>query len=343
MLDGLALVSHPLAEQPLAAGQVRISVRAAGLNFRDVLIALGMYPDDDAVVGAELAGVIVEIGAGVEGLTVGDRVMGLAGRGVGPVVVADHRLVVRMPAGWSFAQAAAVPVVFLTAYYGLIDLAHAKPGDRLLVHAATGGVGMAAIQLARSWGLEVFGTASSGKWDVLRGMGFDDRHIANSRTLTFEDAFLSATDGHGVDIVLNSLAGDFVDASLRLLPRGGNFLEMGKTDKRDSDAIATQYPGVIYQAFDMFEAGEDRIQQILSELTASFDRGELKPIPIQAWDIRQAPEAFRYFSQTRHIGKVVLTMPLVSGVSGVGGTVVVTGGTGGLGRILARHLVGARG
>ena len=127
-----------------------------------------------------------------------------------------------------------MPAVFLTAYYALAHLARASAGERVLVHAATGGVGMAAVQLARHWGLDVYATASPGKWEILRGMGFDDDHIANSRTLEFEQKFSAATDGDGMDIVLDCLKDEFVDASLRLLPRGGRFVEMGKADIRAS-------------------------------------------------------------------------------------------------------------
>ena len=340
-LEGLALREFAAAGAPLAAGEVRIAVRAAGLNFRDVLIALGMYPDSAGLpVGSEVAGVVLEVGSQVSGVAPGDRVMGLVGAGAGPVVVTDHRLVVRFPAQWSFAEAAGVPVVFLTAYYALRDLAGVSAGEALLVHAATGGVGMAAVQLARHWGMEVFGTASRGKWATLRGLGFDEAHIGDSRTLDFEEKFLASTDGRGVDVVLDSLAREFVDASLRLLPRGGRFLEMGKTDIREGADIAEQYAGVGYQAFDLWDAGPDRIQQMLGDLSVLFDRGVLNPLPVRAFDIRQAAEAFRYFQQTRHIGKIVLSMPV--GWASVG-TVVITGGTGVLGALVARHLVAVHG
>ena len=174
----------PAAPVELAAGQVRVAVAAVGVNFRDVLVALGMYPGGGEL-GAEGAGVVVEVGPGVTGLAVGDAVMGLLGV-VGSEAVVDARLVTAVPHGWSLAQAAGVPVVFLTALYGLSVLAGVKAGQRVLVHAATGGVGMAAVQLARHWGAEVFATASRGKWDTLRAMGFDDDHIADSRTLEFE-------------------------------------------------------------------------------------------------------------------------------------------------------------
>lgn len=225
-LEDLTLASCPAKE--LAPGQVRIEVRALGVNFRDVLVALGIYPGA-AELGAEGAGVVTEVGPGVTGLAVGDPVMGLLGV-AGSEAVVDARLVVKLPNRWPLTDAAGVPVVFLTAYYALRVLAQVQPGESVLVHAAAGGVGMAAVQLARLWGLEVFATASRGKWDTLHTMGCDNTHVADSRTLAFEETFWLTTEGRGVDVVLNSLAGEFTDASLRLLPRGGRFIEMGKTE-----------------------------------------------------------------------------------------------------------------
>ena len=334
-LENLVLEGFPQADAPLEPGQVRVAVRAAGVNFRDVLIALGIYPDAEAVLGSEGAGVITEIGAGVSGVSVGDRVMGLFPHGAGTVVITDQRLVVGVPPGWSLPAAAGVSVAFLTAYYALADLAGVRAGQSLLVHAATGGVGMAAVQLARHWGVEVFATASRGKWDTLRAMGLDEDHIADSRSLEFEQKFLSVTGGRGVDVVLDSLAGEFVDASLRLLPAGGRFVEMGKTDIRDAAVIAGQHRGVVYRAFDLFEAGADRIAQMLAELVGLFDSGALAALPVTSWDVRRAAAAYRFISQARHTGKVVLTMPDALAA----GTVLITGGTGMAGTVLARHLV----
>ncbi|MFE7385656.1 acyltransferase domain-containing protein, partial [Streptomyces zhihengii] len=198
----------------LAPGQVRIAVRAAGVNFRDVLLGLGMYPEP-GVMGSEAAGVVVEVGPGVEDLHVGDRVFGFFTGVFATEAVTDRRLLVRVPEGWSWAQAASLPVVFATAWYGLRDLAGADAGDAVLIHAAAGGVGMAATQLARHWGLEVYATASPGKWPTVVANGVDPARVANSRDLAFEDHIRTATGGRGVDIVLNSLAGDFLDASLR--------------------------------------------------------------------------------------------------------------------------------
>ncbi|MFI7671289.1 SDR family NAD(P)-dependent oxidoreductase [Nocardia sp. NPDC049526] len=337
--DNFTFSDHPTALQPLAPGQVRVSMRSVGLNFRDVLMALGTYPDKAGRPGGEGAGVVLEVAPDVTEFAPGDRVFGLI-PGVGSVAVVDRRLLAPMPRGWSFTQAAAIPIVYATAYYSLVDLADAQPGETLLLHAATGGVGLAAVQLARHLGLRMLVTASEAKWNVLRDSGFDDAEIGNSRTLDFEQKFLDATDGRGVDIVLDSLAGEFVDASLRLLPRGGRFVEMGMIDRRDPVEVAAEHPGVDYHSFMLMEAGPDRLHEILTALVDLFDAGALAPFPTIAWDLRQAPDAYRYLSQARHIGKNVLTVPVPLRPEG---TVLITGGTGGLGAVAARHLITVHG
>ncbi|MEV4311988.1 SDR family NAD(P)-dependent oxidoreductase [Actinocrispum sp. NPDC049592] len=330
-LDSLALAPCPGLLEPLVADQVRVNVRASGVNFRDVLNALGMYPGEAGLLGIEWSGVIQEIGAEVTDLQPGDRVLGLTPGAFGPMVVADRDLVVKIPDTWSHETGASIPLVFLTAYYAFHDLASLRAGESVLIHAGAGGVGMAAIQLAQHLGAEVFATASEDKWPVLRDLGVAEDHIASSRTLDFEEKFREVTGGRGVDVVLNSLAREFTDASLRLLAPGGRFREMGKTDIRaESD--------VDYQAFDLWEAGPARIQEMLVALLDLFGSGVLKPSPIKTWDVRRARDAFRFMSQAKHIGKVVLTMP-----AEWDGTVLITGGTGGLASQLARHLVGERG
>ncbi|SOJ55731.1 Phenolphthiocerol synthesis polyketide synthase type I Pks15/1 [Mycobacterium simulans] len=336
--ENLRLEPIPDADAPLEPGHVRVELSAVAANFRDVMIALGLYPDPDAVMGVEASGVVIETATADGGFAVGDRVMGLFPQGTGTIATTDHRLLVKVPAGWSLTAAATTSVVFATAYYALTDLASVQPGQRILVHAATGGVGMAAVQLARHWGLEVFATASKGKWDTLRAMGFDDDHISDSRSLEFEEKFRAVTGRTGtagMDIVLDSLSGDFVDASLRLVAPGGTFLEMGKTDIRDPGAVAEQHTGVRYRAFDLFEAGPDRIQQMLAELAALFGDDVLRPLPVTTFDVRRAPAALRYLSQARHVGKVVMIMP----DAWAAGTVLITGGTGMAGSALARHIV----
>ena len=336
-IENLRLVRIPDADAPLGPGQVRVALSAIAANFRDVMIALGLYPDPDAVMGIEGSGVVLETetSSGDGRFAVGDRVVGLFPDGTGTIAITDQRLLVKVPAGWSHTAAATTSVVFATAYYALVDLAAVKPGQRVLVHAATGGVGMAAVQLARHFGLEVFATASRGKWDTLRAMGFDDEHISDSRSLEFEQKFRAATGGRGVDVVIDSLSGDFVDASLRLVAAGGVFLEMGKTDIRDPETVDRDHPGVRYRAFDLFEAGPERIAQMLDELAALFGDDVLRPLPVTRFDVRRAPAALRYLSQARHVGKVVMTMP----DAWVAGTVLITGATGMAGSALARHVV----
>ncbi|MBM7769841.1 acyl transferase domain-containing protein/NADPH:quinone reductase-like Zn-dependent oxidoreductase/acyl carrier protein [Actinokineospora baliensis] len=314
------LVLAPVAPRELGEREVRVAVRAAGLNFRDVLNALGMYPGQ-VDLGGEVAGVVTEVGSAVAGHQVGDRVLGLVTGAIGPEAITDERLLAPMPAGWSFVTAAAIPVVYTTAYYGLIDLAGLRQGESVLVHAAAGGVGMAAVQLARHLGAQVFGTASPAKWPAT---GLDDDHLSSSRDLAFAAKFPQ------VDVVLNALAGEFVDASLGLLRPGGRFIEMGKTDVREG------VPG--YRAFDLGEAGPDRIGEILTQVMALFAAGVLTPPPIRAWDVRRAPEAFRFVGQGGHTGKVVLTLPRAIDPDG---TILITGGTGALGRVLAEHLIGS--
>ncbi len=334
------LLVQPSLHAELSPGQVRVAVAAVGVNFRDVLVALGMYPGGGEL-GVEGAGVVVEVGSEVTGLAVGDAVLGLLGV-VGSEAVVDARLVTPVPSNWSLVEAAGVPAVFLTALYGLSVLAGVRAGEKVLVHAATGGVGMAAVQLCRHWGAEVFATASRGKWDTLRAMGFDDDHIGDSRSLEFERKFQATTGGAGVDVVLNSLAGEFLDASLRLLVRGGRFIEMGKTDLRDPQQVGTEHQGVQYRAFDLIEAGPDGIAAMFADLSDLFGAGVLEPLPVKAFDVRRASAAYRFVSQARQIGKVVLTVPDGPGepVGGLAGAaVIITGGTGMAGSSLATHLV----
>ncbi|WP_449224302.1 SDR family NAD(P)-dependent oxidoreductase [Amycolatopsis pigmentata] len=327
------LVLAPAPGTPLAPGQVRIDVRAVGLNFRDVLTALGMYPGATAgPVGAEAAGVVAEVGPGVTRFVVGQKVMGLFPGGAGQSAVTDHRMLSAFPAPWSFQQAASVPVAYLTAYHGLVDLAALGTGERVLVHAGAGGVGTAAIRLARHLGAEVFATASPAKWPAVRALGVAGDHIASSRSLEFERSFRSLSAGRGIDVVLNALDGAFIDASMRLLSSGGRFVEMGKTDIRRPE----DHPRIAYRAFDLFEVGPDRIGEMFATLSELFADGTLAPLPITTWDIRSARDAFRFVSQARHVGKVVLTLPRPLAPQG---TVLITGGTGGLGRAVARHLV----
>nr|WP_234808375.1 type I polyketide synthase [Mycolicibacter kumamotonensis] len=332
-------VVQPASLGALGPTEVRVEVSAVGVNFRDVLVTLGMYPDPDAVIGCEGAGVVTAVGAEVTGFAPGDRVFGVL-PGIASTTDVDHRLLAAVPGHCSFAEAATIPVVFLTAYYALHDLVDVRPGQRILIHAATGGLGMAVHTLAKAWGLEVFATASPSKWPVLRGLGLDQDHIASSRDLDFERRFRDATGGEGVDIVINSLANEYTDASLRLLSRGGTFVEMGLTDLRDPDDIATGHPGVVYLPVVVWDAGPQRIGEMLREVMALLAVGSISAPPVSVWDVRRLPEVYRYLSQARHIGKIALRVPRPLDGDG---TVLVTGGTSGLGALIARHLAAHHG
>src|SRR6187551_2227745 len=251
------------------------------------------------------------------------------------MAVSERSLLVPMPSSWSFEQAASVPTVFGTAYHGLVDLAGLQAGQRVLIHAGAGGVGMAAIQIAHHIGAEVFATASPAKWEALHELGLAEDRIASSRDLDFKQKFLEVTDGEGVDVVLNSLAGEFVDASLDLLPRGGHFLEMGKTDIRDPERVAAAHEGVDYRAYNLPDVGPERLQEILVEVVDLFERGAFRHLPISSWDVRRAPEAFRFLREGRNVGKIVLGLPRLLDP---GFTVLITGATGVLGSQVARHL-----
>ncbi len=333
------VVVAPVAPVELATGQVRVAVGAVGVNFRDVLVALGMYPGGGEL-GVDGAGVVVEVGPGVTGLAVGDRVMGLLGL-VGSEAVVDARLVTMVAGGLVVGGGSGRAGGVSDGVLRAVGVGGGRGGAEGVGACRHGGVGMAAVSLARYWGAEVFVTASRAKWDTLRAMGFDDIHISDSRSLEFEEAFLRATEGSGVDVVLNSLAGEFTDASLRLLPSGGRFIELGKTDIRDGQTVAERHRGVRYRAFDLVEAGPDRIAAMLSEVVGLLAAGVLARLPVKTFDARCAPAAYRFVSQARHIGKVVLTIPDgPGGQSGLaGGTVVVTGGTGMAGSAVATHLV----
>ncbi|WP_433662634.1 type I polyketide synthase [Nocardia sp. CA-128927] len=334
----VSITPRPEMLDPLAAGQIRVQVRAAGLNFHDVVVGLGMVLDQSGLrLGGECAGVVLDTADDVTDFARGDRVMGIAQGALGSIVVVDEPMLAGIPIGWSWEQAASTPVAWCTAWYGLADLGGLRRGESVLIHAGTGGVGMAAVRLARYWGAEVFATASRRKWDTLRGLGLDEDHLGDSRSLQFEERFRAVTGGRGVDVVLNCLAGEFTDASLRLMAVGGRFVEMGKTDIRDPEHVITEYPAVSrYRAFEIAEAGPERIGELLHQIVGLLEAGELTPLPVSAWDIRRLRQAMRWMSQARHTGKIALTVPPVLDPTG---TVLVTGGTGMAGSVLARHLI----
>jgi myxalamid-type polyketide synthase MxaB len=257
-------------------------------------------------------------------------------------------LALKKPASLSFEAAATIPVAFLTAYYGLHHLAQLRPGERVLIHAASGGVGMAAIQIARTLGAEIHATASPSKWDVLRELGISN--LYHSRTLDFADQILAATNGAGVDVVLNSLSGEAIPQSFRALSPSGRFVEIGKRGIWTDEQVAAVRPGASYFSGDLGEGSvkiPEVLRSLLEEVVAKFDEGTFTELPVTCFPIAKAREAFRLMQQARHVGKIVMTLPvpsLKSVTCDPTGTYLVTGAFGGLGQVIARWLVekGAR-
>jgi NADPH:quinone reductase-like Zn-dependent oxidoreductase/acyl carrier protein len=348
VLDNLVLV--PLQRRAPQAGEVEIEVKATGLNFRDVLNALGMYPGDAGLLGAECAGTIVAVGAGVTGLKPGQQVMAIAAGSFSSYVIVPAISVWANPGHLSFAQMATIPITFLTAQYGLRRLAGIKAGDRVLIHAAAGGVGLAAVQLAQGAGAEIFATASLPKWETLKAMGVS--HIMNSRSLQFAEQVMEATGGQGVDIVLNSLAGEFIPKSLGVLGTGGRFLEIGKREIWTAAHMAEARPDVAYFAYDLAELLQSQpqeLQALLGDLLREFGEGKLQALPHTDFPIESAATAFRHMGQGKHIGKVVVTQGTAvqrrsTAVVRADRSYLISGGLGALGLKVARWLIeqGAR-
>ena len=350
-LDGVEL--RPCSPESLRPDEVRLRVLAAGINFRDVLLALGMYPGAGAPLGAECAGVITEVGAAVTGFAVGDRVFGFAPASLATEATVPAAFLAPVPKGMNAENAAALPVAFLTAYYGLHRLARLRGGERVLIHAAAGGVGLAAVQLAQRQGAEVFATAGSpAKRELLCNMGV--RHVMDSRSLAFADQVLEATNGEGVHVVMNSLAGDFIPASIRTLATGGCFLELGKRDVWSPEAVAKARPDVRYYVYDLgVEAQGDRslLRPIFDEVLTALAEGLLRPLPVTVFPLDGVRDAMRFMAQARHVGKIVVRVAAETESGGSAaphvaatGTYWITGGLGALGRETARWLVqrGAR-
>ncbi|BAU88120.1 hypothetical protein SLA_7254 [Streptomyces laurentii] len=341
---------------PPGPGQVEIEVTAAGLNFSDVLKALDSYPGADGVVplGAECAGRISAVGEGVGAYRVGDRVVAAGPGSMSAFATFDVRLVAAAPASLDDEQAAAVPIAFLTALHGLEHLARLGAGESVLVHSATGGVGLAALQVARRHGARVFATAGTpAKRDLLLRLGVE--RVWDSRTLDFADGIREATGGRGVDVVLNSASGEVLVRSLRLVAPGGRFVEIGKRDIHDNSHIGLEFfkGNRSFLAVDLEQTireEPERIARLLGEVLTGFERGEFTALPVTTHPFADARTAFTAMAKARHTGKTVLvpaadetvtTAPDAAPVRPFG-TYLITGGLGALGLETARYLV-ARG
>ena len=359
ILENLTL--RATTRQVPGPGEVEIQVGAAGLNFRDVMIALGLYPglpDGPIPLGNECAGRITALGEGVGEFQLGDEVVAIAPCGFGTYATTTAGLVFPKPAHLSFEEAATIPIAFLTAYYALHYLGKLYEGERVLIHAASGGVGLAAVQLAQRVGAEIFATAGSPeKREFLRSLGV--QHVMDSRSLAFADEVMAYTDGQGVDVVLNSLAGEAIAKGLAILRPYGRFLEIGKRDIYQNSQLGLQpfQKDLAFFSIDLDRAGRERpglIGTLMREVMQYFEDGSLKPLPVQTFPISEAESAFRYMAQAKHIGKIVVSLQdpevLVTASSefsarlAADGTYLITGGLGGLGLSVAQWMVeqGAR-
>ncbi|MGO9112136.1 MAG: SDR family NAD(P)-dependent oxidoreductase [Thermoguttaceae bacterium] len=344
-LDNVTL--QPANRQSPGPGQVEIKVRATGLNFRDVLNVLNLYPGDPGPLGGECAGEIVAVGPGVGQFKPGDPVVGLAPASFASYVTTLAEFVALKPEHLSFEEAATIPICFLTVQHALRRLGRIQPGERVLIHAASGGVGLAAIQIARQVGAEIFATAgSTRKREYLQSLGI--QHVMDSRTLDFADRIREATGGEGIDLVLNSLTGETIGASLSVLRQGGRFLELGKTDLWDQPRVDAFRPGVTFFAIalDRMMAQEPQaIRSLLGEVLPQFADKTFRPLPLRTFPIPRVVDALRHMARAEHIGKVVIQAAADSEPAKQAltlrddATYLITGGLGGLGLKLARWLV----
>jgi acyl transferase domain-containing protein/surfactin synthase thioesterase subunit/D-arabinose 1-dehydrogenase-like Zn-dependent alcohol dehydrogenase/acyl carrier protein len=358
-IEKLGVLDHVLPRicerRPPALGEVEIAVEAAGLNFADVLKALGIYPGTQGrpvVLGGECAGRITAIGEGISGLHLGQDVIAIAPGSFGTHVTVSAQNVVRRPPQIEAVQAAALPLSYMTAWYALVHLGRLRAGERVLIHSATGGTGLAAIHIARHLGAEVLATAGTeAKREWLRRQGI--AAVMDSRSFDFSDQVLAATGGEGVDVVLNSLSGPAIEASLAVLGQDGRFIELGKTDIYANRALELGpfKKSLSYHAVDLAALGEHRPQRfaaLLAEVMSLIEKGMLPPLPVEAVPIARAVDAFRKMAQTQHIGKLVLTLCDLDGQVRVpvrdkvtirgDASYLVTGGLGGLGLKVAEWL-----
>ncbi len=303
-LSGFTLAS--CARRAPAAGEVELQLLASGLNFRDLLIALGLYPEPPPL-GAECAAQVVAVGAGVTVLAPGDTVIAYAPGALRRYLTLDAGLVAPLN-GMSPTEAAGFPVAYLTAAVALEEVAALGAGERVLIHAAAGGVGQAAVQIAHALGAEVHATAHPDKWPLLRRLGV--RHLYHSRNLDFAAEVRTATHGQGVDVVLNSLTGPgFIAASLDLLRTGGRFIELSKRDIWSPAQVAARRGDLDYRVWDLRELVEQAPAGVgarLVRLQRRVAAGELRPLPYQARPVTAIEQALRTLETAGFAGKQVL-------------------------------------
>ena len=320
-------------DPPVGPGEVRIAVKAAGINFADTLARTGMYPDSPkvpCVVGYEVAGEVESVGEGVENFAVGDRVLGgTRFNGQAELVTVREDMVYELPKDLSFEQGAAFPVNYATAQAGLVTMAGLKQGERVLIHAAAGGVGISATQVANLIGAEVFGTASASKHDAIREQGVD--HAIDYRTQDFAEEIRRITGGEGIDVAFDALGPTSFRKDYQLLWPGGRLVMYGASEVQTGGqrsiptAVRTlakspfaSMPwwkglGVMNENKGVFGLNmlswwdeEQSIDRVIEPLIEPLQKGELEPVVAEAFPFDRAPDAHRFIAERRNIGKVVL-------------------------------------
>ena len=348
--------------------EVIVRVTAAGLNYRDVMWALGLLPAEALErgfsgphLGLECTGTVVRTGARVSHVRPGQRVIAFASACLATCVRCPAHAVFALPAQLSLIQGAALPVAFLTAYYGLIHLARAVRGERVLIHGAAGGVGFAAVEIAQHQGLEIYATAGTPhKRSLLRRLGVS--HVYDSRSLDFAAQIMADTQGRGVDVVLNSLYREGAQASLRLLAPFGRFIELGKRDIFENNALRLKLfkDNLSFYGVDVDELlvyRRELAAALFGDILRHFAQGDYFPLPVSVFPRSQCQEAFATMKSSAHIGKIVITMededrppppaplrltlpqPLPALQAGVGTAALITGGLGGIGTALTHQLL----
>jgi NADPH:quinone reductase-like Zn-dependent oxidoreductase len=318
----------------VGAGEVRIAVRAAGLNFADTMARVGLYPaapKPPCVLGYEVAGEVETIGEGVSGLTVGQRVMaGTKFGGQAELAVAQARDVMPMPEHLSFEEGAAFCVNYGTAYAALMIMGGLREGNRVLIHAAAGGVGIAATQVARIAGAEIFGTASAAKHEAIKAQGVD--HTIDYRTQDFKAEIRQLTNGEGVDVILDPMGPTSFRKDYRILRPGGRLIMYGLSEAmnengRDMRAALRSLLRMPTSTMPWWNAGrllnqnrgvfglnllswwrrEGGMDRITAPLLSDLNSKQLMPVVARSYPFEQAGDAHRYLAERRNIGKVVLT------------------------------------
>jgi NADPH:quinone reductase-like Zn-dependent oxidoreductase/acyl carrier protein len=292
--------------------EVEIEVLATGLNFKDVLRALGVIPPEPntpLTFGLECAGKIVSVGKQVTDFQVGDEVMAFSSHCFSKYITVPTTVVAKIPPSISIEEAATIPVAFMTAYYGLIELAKLQRGEKVLIHAATGGVGLAAVKIAQWVGAEIFATAGNPeKQAFLQDMGI--KYVMSSRSLDYAEQVMKHTNNQGVDVILNSLAGEFIAKNFAIMAKYGRFIEIGMRDIYSNTQLGLEPFKNGLSLFALLVGPElPKFSSIFHDLVRKFEQGSFTPLPMKVFNATSIREAFEYMARAKHLGKIVISFP----------------------------------